>query len=456
MVWTIVKQELRDHVMSLRFSAIFVLAVLLMVTSVMVFSVSYTRAVGEYPKRVAGFVNEEGKVNLMMVSCQSGTVVRSLPSSLAFCSATSERELPNQAVMAAHGLSAIGRSAEPGEILSASGTMDWTFVITVLLSFGAGLLTYKSISGERRDGTLTLVLSNPLSRGTLLLGKYLAALIALAVVFFVAMLISLIALQSLGTVRFGPDDWMKIGLFGFVGIVYLSLFVLTGLLCSVFTRGPVLSAVAFLFVWTGLVFVIPNLGGVLAGQVGNVRTPLQMHEAANALADQLTLTPAMSADAAASVKLRREETRERLLIDYTQSLIQQVQLGQDLTCLSPASVFSYAAERIVGGGTFRLMHFVNNAVRFREGFLQAIIDADKLDPRSEHHYVPWWCGGNHFSQMTVDPGAAKEFRDMLPSSSEGVTAAAWNIFLLILYNVIGFAVAFWRFARQDVAPAPGM
>jgi ABC-type transport system involved in multi-copper enzyme maturation permease subunit len=98
---------------------------------------------------------------------------------------------------------------------------------------------------------------------------------------------------------------------------------------------------------------------------------------------------------------------------------------------------------------------VDNAVRYREGFLQAIIAADKSDPKSEHRYVPWWCGGNHFSMLAVDPGPAKEFRDILPSAGEGLSAAFWDVFLLLLYTIIAFAVAFWRFARQDVAPAPG-
>jgi ABC-type transport system involved in multi-copper enzyme maturation permease subunit len=144
-----------------------------------------------------------------------------------------------------------------------------------------------------------------------------------------------------------------------------------------------------------------------------------------------------------------------LLIDYLHSLVHQVDLGRDLTRVSPASLFSFAAERIVGGGTFRLTHFADNVVRYRQAFLQAVIEADRHDPQSEHRYVPWWCGGNHFSTLTVDPGPAKEFRDVLPSAGEGLAAAFWDVFLLLLYTILGFAAAFWRFARQDVAPAPG-
>jgi len=97
-------------------------------------------------------------------------------------------------------------------------------------------------------------------------------------------------------------------------------------------------------------------------------------------------------------------------------------------------------------------------VHFREGLFQAIIEADKQDPKSEHRYVPWWSGpsAKHFSQRVVDLGPAKNFRDTLPSSSEGLDSAVWDIFLLVFYNLLTFALVFWRFAGQAVAPTPGV
>ena len=456
MFWTIVRKDLLDHISSFRFLAIFVLTILLMVTSVLVFSVQYENAVKEYPRRVRGLVDEDGKTSLRNVPCRGGGRARRFPSDLAFCSAAGEQELPNEAMVAAHGLRALWRTSDIGAILEGSAHVDWAFVIAVLLSFAAGLLTYKGISGELRDGTLALMLSNPISRGTVLLGKYLAALLPLVTALSVAAMFSLIVLQTTGVVQFKGDDWMKIGFVGLVSLFYLSLFILIGLLCSVLTRSPLISAVAFLFTWTCLVFVIPNLGGILAGQIGDIKTPLQMKEIAESIPGRLPLTPGMSDAEAASVKLRRELARERLLIEYVQSLVRQVHLGQNLTRISPASTYSYAVEHIVGGGTYRLMRFVDNVVRFRERFLQAMIEADKEDPQSEHRYTPWSCGGNQFSHRTVDLGPAKEFRDPTPSSMEGVQVAFMDLSLLLLYNGLLFLIIFWRFARQDVTPAPGM
>jgi ABC-type transport system involved in multi-copper enzyme maturation permease subunit len=425
---TILKRELLDHVMSLRFSALFIIMTVLMVTAILDFSVSYQRDVANYPKRVEDFVDAEGNVHLATIPCKAGGIVRQVPSPLAFLANRGERELPNQVVMAIHGVKAIFRSAEVEDVLGDGREVDWTFVVTTILSFGAGLLTYRSLSGELQDGTLSLVFSNSVPRAVVLLGKYVAAVVVLSFCFSVAMVVSLIVLQSLSVTTLTLADWVKVLLFWLVGTIYLSVFVLIGLACSAWARGPLLSAVTFLFLWTGLVFIIPNLGGILARGIGNVMTPAQVHEVAEAIPD-------------------------RLLREYLQSMVQQVEIGQNLTRISPSAVFTYAGERIAGGGTSRLLQFVENAVRYRKAFFQALLDADRLDPQSEHRYVPWWCGDRNFSLRTVDPGPAKNFRDVPPSLAQDSAGALWDLLLLALANLLAFVVAFVRFLKVDVVPA---
>lgn len=456
MLWTITKHELLDHISTLRFSAIALISLILLVVSVLVFSAGFANRMAEYPRRVEGIVDREGKVDLRIVPCNSGIVLRALPAALGFCSLGGEQDLPNEVSMAVHALYTIQRENSPGDIYGSASRLDWRFVVGVVLSFAAGLLTYKTISGERRDGTLTLVLSHSVSRATLLFGKYLAAILALTVVLLVSVLLGLIVLQLTGTIQLGADDWLKVVIFVVLSIVYLSIFVLIGLLCSVSVKSPVISAVLFLFLWVGFVLVIPNLGGLLAREAGTIATSREMNETAKAIYDRYALTLAMDADGVAAVKRARETAREQLLTQYLQSLCNDVERSEALTVISPASAYTYAAERIVGGGTFRLASFVQNAIRYREGLFQAILAADKYDPESQHRYVPWNCGSNSFSQRVIDPGSAKEFKDMFPSSGQGVSAALGYLLILALYNIILFAATFWRFARQDVAPMGGV
>lgn len=219
----------------------------------------------------------------------------------------------------------------------------------------AGLLTYRSIAGELQDGTLALVFSNPVSRFAVLMGKYLASLLALGMALAISMVFSLLVLQLTGAVHLQGDDWLKIAFVGVVSLLYLSCFVLIGQCCSILGRNPTIAAVAFLFSWTLLVFVVPNLGGMAAGQMGKTKTPRQVREIAEAIPDQIVLSAGMSPEEEAAIKRERELAQERLLRDYIRELVHQVSLGQDLTRISPTSIFTYAVEEVTGDGIGRFV-----------------------------------------------------------------------------------------------------
>ena len=455
MLWKIVKRELREHLLSFRFAVILALTLLLMVASAMVFSVGYGNALRDYPRRVEGLVDEEGKTNLQGVPC-SGFNVRRMPVEMAFCAGSAARELPQGANLNANEMSSISRRGTIEGALGGSAHVDWVFVVAAVLSFGAGVLTYRSISGELQDGTLALVLANPVSRGVVFVGKYLAALLTLGMSLTIGGVLGLLVLRWLAPVDFGAEEWLKLALAGVLSLLYLSCAVLIGLHCSVFGRSPVISAVTFLFIWAALVFVVPNLGGVLVGQLRPVDRQAQIHAAFVAVDERLPHEPGMDAFALAEVDRERAQAQERVLIQYIDELVRQVRLGRHLTRISPASTFTYAVEEATGGGIGRLEKFVDNVVRFRRGVFTAVVEADREDPESEHRYRPYYCGGSQFSQRKVDLGPAKEFKDPPPSSAEGLEAALLALALLVLYNGVLFLVTYLRFVRQDVAPGAAL
>ena len=64
--------------------------------------------------------------------------------------------------------------------------MDWAFIIGYVLSLIALLFTFDSVSGEREQGTLRLMLANSIPRHTVLIGKFLGALISITIPFLLA------------------------------------------------------------------------------------------------------------------------------------------------------------------------------------------------------------------------------------------------------------------------------
>ncbi len=455
MFWTIVKRELLDHLMSLRFSAVFVLTILLLVISVSVFSGEYLDALKEFQSEPGGIVGQDGKTSLMMLPC-NGWGVHRAPSSLAFLAGEEDRQIPNIIVTSLHSLHSIDRTPKVGEIAGGALHIDWAQAVALLLSFAAGLLTYKSVSGELRDGTLTLLLSNPVSKATLLAAKYVAALIALAVSLVVGILAGIVVLRMMGTVALTPDDWMKILFFALISILFLSVFVSIGLACSVFSKSPVISAVTFLLVWTIVVFVLPNVGGIIANLTSSVHSPAHYKELADAIPSKYSFRPGMDLREYGAIEVQVQKAREDLLIAYAYELLNQVTIGRNITRVSPASAYSYAAAEIAGLGTVRLRRFIDNVVRYRENLFEAVILADKGDPQSDHVYVPFRCGASNFSRQSVDLGAATHFDDVPIPAADGLAAASGDIVLLIAGNLLLVVIIFRRIARMDVAQAPGV
>lgn len=442
-------RELREHLMSFRFGAVFLLTQLLMVSAVLVFSAEHGTAMAEY-EPVSGLVDDDGLVNLQSLPCRGGIHVRRLPSRLAFASASAERVLPDEVRMAVHGIGSIARRSDVADALARGARVDWTYAIAVLLSFAAGLLTFRSVSGERENGTLALTLANSLSRAMLLAGKYAAAMSALGLSLVVGMVLSLLVLMAQGSVSLRGDDWVQLGLVLLLALLFLSVLVLLGLVCSVAGRSSTISAVLFLGAWAVLVFVVPTVSGIVAQRLTSAPTPYEIRQRANGIDDRIPVIPGMSPDEVAGAARERMLLRERILLEYAQELEGQVRTGRHLARISPASTFLFAAEAASGGGLERYRAFLDHAVRFRQGAFEAVLAADREDEDSQHRYRPWYCGGDRFSQRSVDLGPAAEFHDRPPDPSAAMAAALPDVGLLAIQNALLFLWAFARFARQEV------
>ena len=68
-------------------------------------------------------------------------------------------------------------------------TVDVVFIFKIVLSALAILFAYNTISGEREDGTLRLVLSNAIPRDTVVLGKYLGGMLSLFPIVIMSLLV---------------------------------------------------------------------------------------------------------------------------------------------------------------------------------------------------------------------------------------------------------------------------
>jgi len=133
----------------------------------------------------------------------------------------------------------------PGLTVMVAGALfDWLGIVLLLVT---PLLTMRLVSEERRNKTLPLLLSAPMSMTSIVLGKFLGLM-----GFFIIMLM-MVMLMPLSLLLGGSLDWGQLGS-GLLGIILL-LGALTalGLYISTLTTHPTVAAIstfaAFLLLW---------------------------------------------------------------------------------------------------------------------------------------------------------------------------------------------------------------
>ncbi len=145
--------------------------------------------------------------------------------------------------------------------------MDLELIVQTLLSLFVLLFTYDAICGEKEAGTLRLTSSFPVSRDQLLLGKLLGVLIPVNLALGLPLLLGLGVVLLMPEVRLANQELMRLGLILFAFGIYLNTFACAGLLASCLTHRAATSFVILLAFWVGSVVVLPRLSLIVANSV---------------------------------------------------------------------------------------------------------------------------------------------------------------------------------------------
>jgi ABC-type transport system involved in multi-copper enzyme maturation permease subunit len=73
--------------------------------------------------------------------------------------------------------------------------LDFLFIVTIVMSLLALLFSYDAVTGERERGTLRQMISNSVSRTTILLGKFLGGAASLLIPFLLALLAGVLCIH---------------------------------------------------------------------------------------------------------------------------------------------------------------------------------------------------------------------------------------------------------------------
>ncbi len=468
-MWHIVKRELYDNLNSLRFALATVLLLGLMLTNAVLHLREHPERVQKYSENVAAHQNRlksHANASFYTLAQKGPGDLHKKPSPLHFCAARGE------AFLSAHvssfqswswqergleGLWTLGYpSATPNrDNLDPEVTkVDWGFIIGYVLSLLALLFTFDSISNEREQGTLRLMLANAIPRHTVLIGKFLGALVSMSIPFTLAVLVNLLVISMSSDVYLSADAWGRLGVIYFIALLYTCLFLALGLLVSARVQRSAVSLVILLLAWVTLVVFMPSTLASIAGhsssegRSSSFRTSLGFWERREEFD---THWHEVREDERKKLQLSGEyvtqdaEQRERLREEHLKRRISQVNRARTITRLSPVTIVEHLLESFAGTGFERHLQFLENVQSYAQQFREFIVDTDRADPESLHIIGV----REGVSQKPVNPEAVPKFEDTR-NFGRDFNTAAMNLLLLTLFFVVFFSGAFLAFVRIEI------
>jgi ABC-type transport system involved in multi-copper enzyme maturation permease subunit len=313
------------------------------------------------------------------------------------------------------------------------------------------------ICGEKQTGTLKLILSNPVPRDSVILGKLMSAMVLLLLPMTIALLISLLLLQLVGDRALATSEQLSLlgGIF-LVSVLYLGVFINLGAFVSSLTARPLTAITVLLFLWASMATVIPQCGGLLAEMIYPVESTESFLLKKSLIAQDIERQRAgelaqyfgrddydeIRDPIAAKYASQLQSIHSNMDQQYQNSRQTQSRVASVVAGISPASPLTLAFTELAGAGIEDLKRFNEKIAEFRREVSQRFFE------RGYRDLIPGQGGQLRIS--TVDLSELPQFQYQRRSIAEVWQSISGSIVLLIAFNFIFFVCAYVRFRRYDV------
>jgi ABC-type transport system involved in multi-copper enzyme maturation permease subunit len=418
MTWTIVRKEIIANLLSYKFFIVILLTTLLLFTSFFVLYKDYKGRLADYE----------------LVRAKPGEPIAVLaPNPLSIFAKGLDDAMTRSFEISRIGIDVFAGQKSENIIFAFFPTPDFVYIVKVVLSLVALLFGFDQISREKESGVLRLMLSNPVSRAKILAGKWLGNFLSLSIPFLLVTILGFVLINLDPLVRFSASSTARFFLLVLTALIYMALFLSLGILVSALTRRAASSLVVLLLIWAITVFVVPNLGTLLARQMVAVpsvkslsekqsqvwtREVLQMEIERRAKNDRGTGEIVKGHVKAINTELDQMEE------DYRNKFGRLVRLSKNVNRLSPAASFVYATTELAGTGIGEEIRLKENILRYKNAVLQDMDRGQKQQSAFAYRY-------RSVGQILTQGGL-------------------FDLVWLVFFNILFFAMGFVAFVRYDV------
>lgn len=464
MLWTLTRKEALSHVLSLRFNLALLLVVSLMAGGALLFRGAYARqledANGVVAARQAAVADACASWGpLFAVYSYLDQALMAPPAPLGFVADGHQGDLPNLVEANAFRLRNLEVQQRGNPMMQPFEALDWALIVSVVLSFAALVLTFDGFAGEKEDGTLRLVLANPVPRWMLVVSKAVGAWGVLMLGLLVGATIELLILLPGGWLVLDAGTLARLAAAFVLCGLYVALFVLLGLLISARHASAAAALVVSLLVWAVVAVIIPRTTVLLAHGMAKVErqgeVAQQAWQAAEvAQEDYLRLhpggpdwfsghwSPGESLDMAFAMWRAWQGPYEA----WRRAQLAQVERARRLSFTSPAALLAAGLERLAGSGLVGYERFIGAADRYRRALGESLRARYPLDPANGYGRDPE--ADRAARAVQVSPAELPVFDtspESAPAAVSAVLAPAGALAALDLILLLGAAVAVSRY-----------
>jgi ABC-type transport system involved in multi-copper enzyme maturation permease subunit len=415
MTWTIARKEIVSNLLSYKFFIVLLLIVLLVATSLFIMHHDFKLRTADY----------------QVIRPKPGDAIALVaPNPLSIFAKGLDDAMTRSFEIGVTGITVRAGQSSGNIIYSFFPAPDFLYVVRVVLSLVALLFGFDQVSREREQGTLKLLLGSSVSRAKVLAGKWIGNFLSLAVPFLLVTLMASALLMLDPDVHFSAGELGRLALIVGLSLLYLGFFLSLGMLVSTLTKRAATSVVVLLFLWSLFVFIIPNLGTLIARQfvsVPSVRALAEKRE--QTWTREVLLGISKGGNWADHMRTLSGEN-DRMEQDYRLRFERLVRLSRNINRISPAASFLDASSEIAGTGIGEETRLKGEVVRYKDSIIDRIID-DRGSGKRDAQYPAFVYAPRPLAEIFAG-GALFD--------------TAW----LAFFNILAFALAYVAFIRYDV------
>jgi len=463
---TLIKREFLEHLQSLQFYVLLIICIILFSVAGWISITKYDEQIEKYNK---GVLNIQKSPSTRMTQCHRE------PNPLSIVADGGLKIEPHVLTLRPKGSISTGTSGELNFKMPEIPELDWAFIVKVIFSLYVILLAFRTISGEKEQGTLRMIMSNSVGRSRVLLGKYISILLTIIVPLILGSLISLVIILPFIPKILSLSILIRIVLMLIISIVYLSIFIFLGLLVSSLIPRSSLVLLVLLAVWICFAFIIPNISGIISDKFTRIPSEYQTAQQAGPMIQREVWERidkikerAMQGEFETKAEILTETNRafeeaqykvRGYYTNFRNSMNQRARTARNISRISPTALFQYASEGIADSGPFRQQQFMEDVEAYSkiyDDYIQSKLG--KVVGASN-----WSFGtGMTFKGEYVDissPYAEEyngaksdfpQFTEIPPSIGRNLHHALLDLAGLLLWNLILAVLAFIAFIRCDV------